>query len=209
MRTNIWNFGLSVFTVFTAYSSSLYANSNFKVDSFEYLALGMGYETLAAQSPAAPCDAPADVPGLKDSSSVGLTATICPVANTFAMATFLNKKVASLVMDWVSWDASQLDGSNKELSKMPANLRKQYGIPAATVAYERQFGNPDADRFCQEKGKCLVHIWRSAEANRVASLVYAKINDAEVPLILHLSDVAAEHDIDRLRKKLNDSVQGH
>lgn len=191
-----------ILSALTAASISFnsFAQGGPKLESFEKFSLGMSFAALSKS--AKDCNAPSDSPGFRGSKDLGVSSVFCPAAETFAMATLVDEKLASLALNWVSWDGLKLDGSDQGLSHIPEELRKQYGIPNATVTYESQFGNPDSDRYCSEKAKCQMHIWKSSNPSRVASLVYAKLPNGEVPLLFQLTDLEAEHKIDQLKNRV-------
>jgi hypothetical protein len=185
----------------TAFLSFAAAAQNVpKLESFEKFSLGMSFETLNKE--AKDCNAPSDSPGFRGSKDHGVSSVFCPAAETYAMATLVDEKLASLSLNWVSWEGLKLDGSDLGLGQIPGEMRKNYGIPNATVTYESQFGNPDSDRYCSEKAKCQIHIWKSSNPSRVASLVYAKLPKGEVPLLFQLTDLEAEQKIDQLKNRV-------
>jgi len=192
------------FAFFT--SQSLQAQAGNKLNSFDFLSLGMNYETLRQQG--RKCDALADSPGFEGSSKVGVTATVCPAAETFALATLFHKKLATVSVNWVSWNVKDGSGPSDRVMQIASELRKTYGTPVATIAYESKFGNADADRYCHEKGDCRIHFWESDQPTRVASLVYAVVPNGEIPLIFHLADLEAERQIQKLKKGDSDKDEG-
>ncbi len=166
-----------------------------KLDTFDFMRLGMTYPELKKAS--ALCDTEKTSSG----SLSSVSNTVCPTHETFAMATLVDRRVALVNVNWVSWDAKKLTPDNEKLNTVPAQLRTAYGLPNATIPYETQFGNVDADKFCQREGRtCLMHVWKSANPERIASLVFAKEGQAELPLLFQLSDLDAEKKIVSLRK---------
>ncbi|RYZ49659.1 MAG: hypothetical protein EOP07_24110 [Proteobacteria bacterium] len=183
-----------------SFSFAGFAQSGPKLEKFESFSLGMTFDALSKT--AKDCNAPSDSPGFHGSRDLGVSSIFCAAAETFAMATLVDQKLASLALNWVSWEGLKLDGSDQTLGRIPEELRKEYGIPNATVTYESQFGNSDSDRYCSEKAKCQMHIWKSSNPSRVASLVYAKLPGGEVPLLFQLTDLEAEQKIDLLKNRL-------
>lgn len=182
------------------FSASLVASPSAKLEGFDYLKIGMPYTQLVAMK--ASCDAPKDAPRFRDSSQKGVSSIVCPTSETFAMAILLEDRVASVVVNWVSWDKEKLTQANADtqLGKITSGLRKQYGIPTNTVPYESEFGNKEADALCASPDySCQMHIWKTNQPDRVASLVFAKNANREIPLLLHLSDLTAEAEIDSIK----------
>jgi hypothetical protein len=171
-----------------------------KLDSFDYLRLGMPYQELVTLK--ALCDSPKESPNFRDGLAQGVSSTVCPTSETFAMATLLHDTVASVAVNWVSWDIAKVKAISPTLSPIPGRLRAQYGIPSATLPYESEFGNRQADELCSSPGfSCHMHIWKAKSPDRVASLVFAKNIQGEVPLLFHLTDLALESRIDEVKNR--------
>lgn len=182
------------------FASPLQATALSKLESFDFLKLGMPYSSLIDQKAA--CDQPRDTPNFRESLNQGVSTTVCPTSETFAMATLLEDKVASVAVNWVSWDARALQSASPSLARVPSDLRRQYGIPVTTVPYESQYGNPEADAFCRAEGTtCQMHIWKDNSSERVANLIYAKNAKGEVPLLFNLTDLAAESRIEAIKNR--------
>lgn len=187
---------LSLFSAFI--STQLFAAPHSKLQGFDFFELGMPYSALVDKKAA--CDAPKDIPSFRDSAKQGVTSTVCPTTETFAMATLLNDRVASIAVNWVSWDLKKLMDASPTVASVTAKLRKQYGIPASTVAYEAAFGNKEADALCKSGDfVCQMHIWKGRTPDRVATLIYAKGKKGELPLLFNLSDLTAESEIEKIK----------
>lgn len=181
-------------------ASPLKATPLSKLESFDFFKLGMPYSSLVDGKAA--CDKPRDTPDFRESLKQGVSSTVCPTSETFAMATLLEDKVASVAVNWVSWDLSKLQSASPSVARVPSELRRQYGIPLTTVPYESQYGNPEADAFCQAEGTtCQMHIWKDNSPQRVANLIYAKNAKGEVPLLFNLTDLEAESRIEAIKNR--------
>lgn len=185
---------------FLSFNTVLESKTQSKLEGFDFLKLGMPYSSLVEQKLA--CDRPRDTPDFRESVSQGVSSTICPTSETFAMATLLEDKIAAVAVNWISWDGKKLQAASPILAQVPSLLRKQYGIPSTTVPYESQFGNPEADAFCRVVGfTCQMHIWKDPSSDRVANLIYAKSVNGEVPLLFNLTDLAAERKIEAIKNR--------
>lgn len=181
-------------------SSSLFAASASKLNGFDKFNIDMPYSDLVASKAA--CDVPRDAPKFRDSVGQGVSSTVCPAAETFAMATLLHDKIAAVAVNWVSWDVKRLRESSQALSAITVELRRKYGIPTTTLPYESQFGNDEADILCRDvEYTCQMHIWKSQSPARVANLVFAKNSKGEIPLLFNISDLEAEAKIELIKNR--------
>ncbi len=190
---------ITFFLIFTSLShSALAATGLSKLYKFDFLTLGAQYQSLLQAK--AECDRPRDLPNFANSMKLGLSSIVCPTNETFALATLLEDKITSISVNWVSWDKRRLEASENKIQKIPEELRSTFGIPTTTIAYEGRFGNPDADEFCKRGNySCQIHVWKTENPSRLATLVFARDSAKEIPLLLHISDLEAEQKIEELK----------
>ncbi|MBC7659944.1 MAG: hypothetical protein H7249_09575 [Chitinophagaceae bacterium] len=188
-----------------AFSSNALAVAASPLGGYNRLTLGTAYEQLKTASA---CGDASEAPGIPGSETIGLSSTICPAGETFALATLLDKKVIALAINWVSWQDGKLLDDDR-VKKIPAQMRENYGIPEATIAYESGLGNRDADAVCRDAARqCRIHIWKTNKPERVASLVYASIGESEVPLLFNLNDLCAQKVL-KMRLQKRDKTVAH
>ncbi len=181
-------------------SGSLSAAPLAKLEAFDFFKLGMPYQDLVSMK--ASCDSLKDSPKFRDSLEQGVASTVCPTSETFAMATLVHNTVASVAVNWISWDLSKIKAVSPALSYIPGKIRSAYGIPSTTLPYESEFGNKEADELCASPDfTCQMHVWKAKSPDRVASLVYAKNSQGEVPLLFNLTDLSLEGKIEEIKNR--------